>query len=160
MAVKSMGSDVEQRVLAALQDGLPRTRTPYHDLARMAGLSVEELLAVLDRWRREGVIRRLGAIVNHFQLGLGEGAMVVWRVESGRVQGVGTIFAGFEQVSHAYERTTMPGWQYNVYTMVHGATLEEVRRTVGQMSETAGVSDYVILATRRELKKAAPRYIG
>lgn len=155
-----MGGNIEQRVLAALQDGLPRSRTPYHELARMVGISVVELLAVLDRWRRDGVIRRLGAIVNHFQLGFGEGAMVVWRVESGRMQEVGTVFAGFERVSHAYERQTAPGWPYNVYTMVHGATLEEVRRMVGQMSEAAGVSDYVILATQRELKKVAPRYIG
>ncbi|MBN1508863.1 MAG: hypothetical protein JW955_18595 [Sedimentisphaerales bacterium] len=155
-----MGSSVEQRILAALQNGLPRTRTPYRELARTVGISVEELLGILERWRQEGVIRRLGAIVNHFRLGLGEGAMVVWMVESGRVQEVGAIFAGFEGVSHAYERETTPAWQYNVYTMVHGRTSEEVRRTVGQMSEAAGISDYVILATQKELKKTPPRYTG
>lgn len=90
---------------------------------------------------------------------MGEGAMVVWKVEPGRVEEVGAAFAGFREVSHAYERQTMPGWQYNVYTMVHGATPEEVRQTVGRMSEAAGVSEYAILATRRELKKVAPRYV-
>jgi DNA-binding Lrp family transcriptional regulator len=155
-----MGSSVEQRILATLQDGLPRTRTPYHDLARTVGISTEELLRVLDQWKQQGVIRRLGAIVNHFQVGLGEGAMVVWAVEPGRVQEIGTLFAGFERVSHAYEREMVPGWQYNVYTMVHGATLETVRQIVGQMSEATGISDYVVLATRKELKKVAPRYVG
>ena len=85
--------------------------------------------------------------------------MVVWRVEPGRVEEVGTVLAGFQEVSHAYERQTATGWQYNVYTMVHGTTPEEVQRTVERMSQVAAVSDYLILATRRELKKVAPRYI-
>jgi DNA-binding Lrp family transcriptional regulator len=152
-------NDVERRILAALQDGLPRSRTPFGDLARRIGVSTQELLAVLDRWRRDGTIRRFGAVVNHFQIGLADGAMVVWKVEAGRVARVGAVFAGFEEVSHAYERETAPGWEYNVYTMVHGATSEAVRGTVRQMSEAAGVSEYLFLSTRKELKKVAPRYV-
>ncbi len=152
-------NDVERRILAALQDGLPRSRTPYGDLARRVGISPEELLAVLDRWRRDGTIRRMGAVVNHFQIGLADGAMVVWKVEPERVADVGAVFAGYEEVSHAYERETAPGWEYNVYTMVHGATPEAVRRTVEQMSISAVVSEYLVLATRQELKKVAPRYV-
>jgi DNA-binding Lrp family transcriptional regulator len=158
-AVKESGNNIEQRVLAALQEGLPRSRTPYQDLARRIGISTADLLSVLERWLHDGTIRRLGAVVNHFRVGLSEGAMVVWKVESGRTEEVGAIFAGFEEVSHAYERQTVPGWPYNLYTMVHGTTPEEVRRTVARMSEAAEVSEYSILATRRELKKVAPRYV-
>jgi DNA-binding Lrp family transcriptional regulator len=145
--------------LAALQDGLPRSRTPYDDLAGKVGISAEELFRVLDRWRRDGTIRRIGAVVNHFQIGLADGAMVVWKVEPDRVADVGAVFAGFAEVSHAYERRTAPGWEYNVYTMVHGTTPEAVRRTVERMSEAAGISEYLVLATRKELKKVAPRYV-
>ena len=155
---KSIG-DIERRILAVLQDGLPNSRTPYADLAREIGISTEELLATLEAWKQEGKLRRIGAVVNHFQVGLGEGAMVVWRVEPSRVAEVGAAFAGFEEVSHAYERQTAPGWDYNLYTMVHGTTQEAVRRTVERMSQAVGVSDYQILATRKELKKVPPRYV-
>jgi len=158
--VKKPGRDIEHRILAALQDGLPASRTPYSDMAHTIGIPTNELLTVLDRWRRGGTIRRMGAIVNHFRVGLAEGAMVVWKVEPERIADVGAILAGFEEVSHAYERQTAPGWEYSLYTMVHGPTQEAVRRTIERMSEAAGVSDYLILSTRRELKKAAPRYIG
>lgn len=157
--MKKSADSIEQRVLAALQEGLPRSRTPYQDLACRAGISTDELLTILRQWTRDGTIRRLGAVVNHFQVGLGEGAMVVWKVEPGRVEEVGAIFAGSEQVSHAYERQTAPGWPYNLYTMVHGATPEELRQTVGQMSGAAGVSEYLVLSTRKELKKVAPKYV-
>jgi siroheme decarboxylase len=153
-------NDIERRILAALQDGLPRSRTPFGDLARRIGISTQELLTVLERWRQDGTIRRFGAVVNHFQIGLADGAMVAWKVEAGRVAQVGAAFAGFEEVSHAYERETAPGWEYNIYTMVHGATLEAVRGTVRQMSEAAGISEYLVLATQKELKKVAPRYIS
>jgi DNA-binding Lrp family transcriptional regulator len=151
--------DIERRILAALQDGLPCTRTPYVDLAREADISVEQLFTVLGRWEQDGTLRRIGAIVNHFQVGLAEGAMVVWKVEPERVAQVGARLAEFAEVSHAYERPTAPGWEFNVYTMVHGATPEEVRRTVERMSAAVGISEYQVLATRAELKKAPPRYV-
>jgi DNA-binding Lrp family transcriptional regulator len=128
-------------------------------MAREIGISVDELLAVLGNWQRDGTIRRMGAIVNHFEVGLGDGAMVVWKVPAERAAEVGALLAGFEEVSHAYERQTSPGWEYNLYTMVHGATGEAVGRAVERMSRAAGVSDYQILATRRELKKVAPTYV-
>ncbi|MCL5279053.1 MAG: AsnC family transcriptional regulator [Planctomycetes bacterium] len=152
-------SDTERKILAALQDGLPNSRTPYADLAREIGISTDELLTTLAVWKEEGKLRRIGAVVNHFQVGLGEGAMVVWKVEPDRVAEVGAVLAGFEEVSHAYERQTAPGWDYNLYTMVHGTTPEAVRRTVERMSQAVGVSDYQILATRRELKKVPPKYV-
>jgi len=157
--VDELRDERERRIVAALQGGLPRSRTPFADVAREIGISTDELLAVLDRWTRDGTIRRLGAIVDHFQVGLGEGAMVVWKVEEGRAAQVGAIFAGFAEVSHAYERATAPGWEYNLYTMVHGTTAEAVRRTVARMSAAAGVSEFLVLTTRRELKKVPPRYV-
>jgi hypothetical protein len=43
--------------------------------------------------------------------------------------------------------------------MVHGPTREEVQRTVERMSEAVGISEYQVLSTRKELKKAPPRYV-
>jgi DNA-binding Lrp family transcriptional regulator len=157
--VANSRSDVEDRILAALQGGLPRSRTPFCDMARGIGISTEELLAVLDRWSKDGTIRRLGAVVDHFRVGLGDGAMVVWKVEPDHVAQVGAVLSGFKEVSHAYERETAPGWEYNLYTMVHETTPEGLRQTVERMSRAAGVSEYVILPTRRELKKSPPRYV-
>jgi DNA-binding Lrp family transcriptional regulator len=150
---------IERKVLAALQEGLPLTRTPYQDMARQIGVPVEEVLRVLRNWRQNGTIRRMGAVVNHFRMGVAGGAMVVWKVPPERRAQIGALFAGFEEVSHAYERPTSPQWPYGLYTMVHGATPEAVRMTVQRMSEAAGGSEYLMLATCRELKKVAPRYV-
>ncbi|MHC4149350.1 MAG: siroheme decarboxylase subunit beta [Planctomycetota bacterium] len=150
---------IERKILAVVQGGFPRSQTPYKDMAEQAGIDIEELLAVLEDWKRRGVIRRIGAIVNHFKVGLGAGAMVAWQVEPERAEEVGRILAGFDEVSHAYERAVCGDWPYNVYTMVHGASAEEVGRTVERMSGACGVSDYRVLVTEKELKKTPPRYV-
>ncbi len=128
-------------------------------MARQIGIGTEQLLSVLEDWKEQGKLRRIGAIVNHFKVGLGAGAMVVWQVESERTKQVGEVLAGFEQVSHAYERRVTENWPYNLYTMVHGKSPEEVREVVEQMSRACGITDYRILVTQRELKKAPPTYL-
>ena len=153
-------SDTERKVLSVLQEGLPATQTPYGDMARRIGIETRELLKILEDWKCDGRLRRIGAVVDHFKVGVGAGAMVVWRVAAERVEEVGQVFAAFEEVSHSYERTATENWPYCVYTMVHGATWRQVEEVVRRMSEAAGVSDWRMLATERELKKVPPRYIG
>ncbi len=152
-------SDIERKVLAVLQEGFPRSESPYKDMAGQAGIETKQLLAVLENWKRQGKLRRVGAILDHFKVGLSGGAMVVWHVEEERVEEVGEKLAGFGEVSHAYERNTVENWPYNLYTMVHGANFEEVEKTVARMSQACGVSNYRILVTEKELKKVPPTYI-
>jgi DNA-binding Lrp family transcriptional regulator len=152
-------SDIETKVLAVLQDGFDTSRNPYKDMAGRAGMDTEQFLTVIKNWKEQGKLRRIGAIVNHIKLGLSGGAMVAWQAESERIEEVGNILAGFEQVSHAYERQTAENWPYNIYTMVHGADNREVESTIEKMSRACGVTTYKILTTEKELKKAPPTYI-
>ena len=128
-------------------------------MAELAGIDTKRLLAVLDNWKREGKLRRIGAIVDHFKVGLSAGAMVAWQVEPERIEQVGTTLAGFKEVTHAYERKIAENWPYNLYTMVHGADIQEVEQIVKRMSQACRVSDYRILTTKKELKKVPPTYV-
>lgn len=152
-------SAIERRILAVLQEGLPKSPTPYKDMARRSRIETGELLRVLENWKGQGKLRRIGAILNHFRVGLGAGAMVVWQVEAKRIDEVGRILAGFEEVSHAYERCARENWPYNIYTMVHGASIQEVQRTIEHMSKACGITKYRVLVTEKELKKVPPTYI-
>ncbi|MHC4114227.1 MAG: siroheme decarboxylase subunit beta [Planctomycetota bacterium] len=157
--MKNRISGMERRILSVLQEGLPISQTPYKDMAQKIGMETNELLTVLKDWEKQGKLRRIGAIVDHFKIGLSAGAMVVWQVESERVVEIGQVFAGFKEVSHAYERQPCENWPYNLYTMVHGKSAGEVRKVVKSMSQACGVSNYRILVTEKELKKVPPTYI-
>ena len=84
---------------------------------------------------------------------------MAWEVERERIIEIGQIFAGFTEVSHAYERQTAEDRPYNLYTMVHGESVEDVQQVVKHMSEACGVSNYRIPVTEKELKKVPPTYI-
>ena len=99
-------TDIELKLLAEIQHGLPASATPYKDVAARIGADIEQVLEILQKWSDDGRLRRVGAIVNHFKVGLRAGAMVVWQVEQERISEVGNLLASFEEVSHAYERTT------------------------------------------------------
>lgn len=153
-------SDNERKVLGAIQHGLPRSLTPYKDMAAEIGMQTEELLGILKQWQRDGKLRRIGAIVNHFKIGLTAGAMVVWKVESDRIDEVGEMFAEQKSVSHAYERQITENWPYNIYTMVHAKNDDQLNQMIEKMSRQSGVAEYRVLRTQKELKKTPPIYIS
>ena len=157
--MKKQLSDIEKKILAAIQHGLPESKNPFKEIAEQIGIDSEQLLEILKDWKEQGKIRRIGAIVNHFKVGLGGAAMVVWQVEPEKSEQVGSKLANFEQVSHAYERRTYENWPYNIYTMVHGKNIEDVQQTVRLMSKECGISNFRILVTEKELKKVPPTYI-
>jgi len=152
-------SDLDNRILSVLQDGLPAGMCPYEEMAARVGIGVDEFLRVLRRWKSEGRLKRIGAVTNHFKVGPGSGALVAWEVEADRVEDVGRILASFRQASHVYEREPAANWPYNLYAMVHAADVQELKETVGKMSEACGVALCRLLVTETELKKTPPRYV-
>ncbi len=157
--MKNEMNDIERKVVKAIQHGMPKSLTPYEDMAKEVSITTDELLGVLNGWAENKKLRRIGAIINHFQVGLQAGMMTVWEVPEERLEEVGEQLAGFEEVSHAYIRPCSDDWPYNFYTMVHGSSDEEVKNTIERMSETCGVKNYSGLGTIKELKKVPPTYI-
>lgn len=153
-------SETEKQVLRVIQHGMPRNMTPFADMARKAGIETEQLLDIIKGWKADGSLRRIGAIVSHYEVGLSSGMMVVWQVEADRIEEVGKKLAEFSEVSHVYERITTEDWPYNLYTMVHGSSIEQVKKTVEAMSKACGVENFRELITEKELKKVPPTYVG
>ncbi len=129
-------------------------------MARQIGIDTDELLAVLKNWKKQGKLRRIGAIVNHFKIGLTAGAMIAWQIEPERVVEVGQKMAGFEQISHVYQRRTKETWPYNLYTMLHAANAEDLQKIIDSIHKLKGICSYRVLQTEKELKKIPPTYIA
>ena len=153
-----MLSDIEKRVIASIQGDIPVSENPYHPMAEQAGISVDEYLSLLQSLADRGIIRRFGATLRHQKSGFTANAMVAWQVAEERAMDVGEIMAGFSEVSHCYRRDPVPGWPYNLYTMVHATSEQDIVDTAKRISEAVSVSDYSILFSRRELKKTSMSY--
>jgi DNA-binding Lrp family transcriptional regulator len=152
-----MTEDLDIKLIKYTQDGLPLTKTPYKDIADGMGMTEEEVIDRLKSLLESGKIRRLAASIAHRKIGINSNAMTVWKVSQDKVEEYGKIMASFEEVTHCYERPTFPGWEYNVFTMIHGYTDEECENVINSIKEKTGLDDYVMLYSEREFKKVGVR---
>ncbi|AGW13237.1 siroheme decarboxylase subunit beta [Megalodesulfovibrio gigas] len=149
----------QRTVLRLAQDQLPDSLTPYADMARQAGITEEEVIALLQSLLEEGVIRRFGASIKHQQAGWNHNVMVAWRIDDDAARdAAGTAMAEHPHVSHCYWRPAQADWPYTLFTMVHGRSPEELQRVVAELSERTGQNDYGLLHSIRELKKTSMVY--
>jgi DNA-binding Lrp family transcriptional regulator len=153
-----MLTDLEKKVIASVQEDIAVTARPYRELAERVEIPEETYLATLRNLCRRGVIRRFGATIRHQRTGFTANAMVAWKVDEARIEEVGKKMASFRQVSHCYRRNPAPKWPYNLYTMIHAGSEDSCRKTAQKMARAAGVDSYVLLFSRRELKKTSMVY--
>ncbi len=153
-----MLNDLEIKIVKELQAGLPLVEKPYEEIARKVGLSEEKLIETIKEMKKKGVIRRFGAALRHQDLGFTANAMVVWDVPEDKAPEVGRIMAGFEQVTHCYQRPRRPGWPYTIFTVVHGKSREDCERLAAMLAEKTGIHKYRLLYSTRELKKSSMKY--
>lgn len=146
------------RVIERLQAGVPLCAEPFAAMAAEVGLSEGDFLQRAHRLQEAGVLRRIAPRVRHGRLGVRGNLLVAWQAPPGRCQELGELFAACPQVSHCYLRPPFEGFPYNLYTMVHGRDEETARATVEELAKQAGLREYTVLRTVRELKKTAPRY--
>ncbi|QRV13719.1 Lrp/AsnC family transcriptional regulator [Haloterrigena salifodinae] len=129
-------SPAERDLLLEIQAGLPLTETPYADVADAIGQELEWVLETIKRFEREGKIRRIGVVPNHYALGYAENGMTVWSVPDDRVEEVGPEIAALPFVTHCYERPRHEGvWPYNFFAMTHGRSEAESQQRIEQVRE-------------------------
>ena len=68
------------------------------------------------------------------------------------------ILAEMREISHCYERECPPGWHYNLFTMIHARSEEELRNIVADIGERFKFNGFKIFRTEKELKKTSMRY--
>ena len=153
-----MLTDLEQKVILALQRDLEVTPRPFLEVAEQLGIPEEELLAAIRSLMEQGYIRRFGATLRHQQSGYAANVLVVWRVPESDLTAIGKKLAAYREVSHCYARPPAPSWPYNLYTMIHGKAPEDCVRTAARMAAEIGMADYQMLFSETELKKTTMRY--
>ncbi|MCB1882924.1 MAG: AsnC family transcriptional regulator [Geminicoccaceae bacterium] len=150
----------DRRIVGATQAGLPFVPRPYHAVAEGLGLDPEEVMARLRRMLEAGIVRRIGAVPNHYALGWTANGMSVWDVDEGALPGLGPKVGALPFVSHCYRRPRRPPlWPYNLFAMVHGRDSGEVDAKVGEIAALLGSSAraHDVLVSTRILKKTGLR---
>ena len=155
-----MIDETDRAIIQATQAGLPLTPDPWEAVANQADTTPGEVRRRMQRMLDEGIIRRIGAVPNHYRLGFRGNGMSVWDLPDRKVRHYGQLIGELEFVSHAYHRPRhLPLWPYNLFAMVHGHDREEVLEKVERIAELLGEDNrgHEVLFSTRILKKAGFR---
>ncbi len=151
-------NESQKQLVRILQESLPVTAAPLADAAEQLKWSPEQVARQIEKWRATGVIRRFGAVVRHRRLGFGANGMAAFRVPAERIDHAGARLAEQAEISHCYRRSPLPGFNYNLYAMIHGRSAESVRRLAADIAADLHLPNYEVLFSTTEFKKASMRY--
>ena len=155
--------ELDRALIVATQAGLPLVARPYAAIAEQLAISEEEVMARLQGLLNSGMIRRIGAVPNHYAIGWTANGMTVWDVADEQVDQLGALVGALPFVTHCYRRPrALPAWPYNLFAMVHGSSrdecsvkAEEIRALLGSACRAND-----ILYSTKILKKTGLRIGG
>jgi len=151
---------IDRKIISASQTGLPLTPEPYQTLAEQIGISSDELMQRLTHMQELGIIRRIGAVPNHYKLGYKHNGMTVWDIDDAFIDQLGKKVGALEFVSHCYHRPRhLPDWSYNLFAMVHSKTADAAEQQIQQIAKLLGehCRAHEVLYSTRILKKTGLR---
>lgn len=152
--------EIDRELITATQGGLPLVARPYEAVGAMLGVPGELVRERLAAMLESGLIRRIGAVPNHYRLGYTANGMSVWDVADEQVDALGEQVGALTFVSHCYRRPRhAPAWPYNLFAMLHGRTREEVEAQATQIAALLGPAcrGHEILYSTAILKKTGLR---
>lgn len=154
---------VERQLITALQGGLVLEPRPFERLAATVGLDEAAVIARIEGWLDDGLIRRFGVVVRHHELGLEANAMCVWDVPDDQVSVLGRQLAREAAVTLCYRRSRVqPDWPYNLFCMIHGSAREEVLAAREALAARLGLDrhPHAVLFSCKRFKQTGARYLG
>jgi len=157
----TLPTQFQRDLLACVEGGLPLVSAPYAQIAARLGVAEATVIDELHDLLESGVIKRLGVVVRHRELGYHANAMVVWDLPDTEVATVGQRLGGDPVVRLCYQRPRrLPEWPYNLFTMVHGQDRAAVCEEVDRLVERHGLEQVVheVLFSRRRFKQRGARY--
>ncbi len=151
---------LEIECVRLLQRDLPLQPRPFDFIAKTSGLDANELLIAARALQKRGQIRRFSAAINTRKAGFSATAMGVWVVPQDEVDRYGAELAQHRAVSHCYLRPTYDDWPYNLYTTVHGRSVDECESIINDLAIDTGLTQKQALYPTKEYKKARIHYFA
>jgi len=144
----------EIECIRLLQRDLPLQPRPFDALAKNGSLTSDEILGTARSLLKRGQMRRFGAVLQSRKPGFSASAMGVWIVPEERVDEIGAKMSQNKAVSQCYLRPVYDDWPYNLYTIVHGRSVDECESIIDDLAIDTGIDEKQALYPTKEYKKA------
>lgn len=95
--------DIDKKLLNAIQLDFPLIREPFSVLGTQLGISADEVLRRIEKFKQEGVVRLIGPVLEARRLGY-QTTLVAMKVAEDRLDKAAQAIRQHQGISHGYER--------------------------------------------------------
>ncbi|WP_163438030.1 Lrp/AsnC family transcriptional regulator [Fibrobacter succinogenes] len=138
-------TELEQNLLAIIQDAFPVEERPYQVLAGQLGSDEQTVFAAVEGLRQSGVIRRIGGVYDSRALGF-ISRLCAGKVTESAIEAFATAVNEIPAITHNYQRSH----EYNVWFTVIAQSEAEIQKIVDDVCAKTELHDvHVLLATKK-----------
>lgn len=148
-------TDLEQHLLAIIQDAFPLEERPYLVLAEQLGSDEQSVFAAVEGLRKSGIIRRIGGVYDSKALGfisrLCAGKVPTISAEASDDSALNEFAATVNEIpaiTHNYVRSH----EYNVWFTVIAQSEAEIQKIVDEVCSKTKLHDVHILNATKKYK--------
>ena len=134
---------MQKKLLDMLQTGFPISETPFLDLAVELGVTEEEVIDNVRNLLEQGVIRRIGAIIDARRIGY-YSTLCACQVPPEDLETVAQAVGALPAVTHNYSRDH----RYNLWFTLSAPSKQAAQQLLTKLEEQTGVKMVSMPATR------------
>ena len=140
---KTRMDGIDKQILNIIQSAFPLASTPYAVIGERVGVSEEEAFERVERMRKDGIIRRIGA--NFQSGGLGHvSTLCAARVPREKMDSFIEVVNALQGVTHNYERAH----EWNIWFTLIAPSREAAAEILRDITQKTGVEIMNLPATR------------
>jgi siroheme decarboxylase len=128
--------DLDRAILNRIQAEVPLVPRPFAALGRDFGLTENQMIARVQRMWDQGVIRRLGPIINYPAWEM-SGVLVAAKLDEANLDAAKTAVAAHPEITHAYLREH----EWNLWFTVIAENETARDAIIDRVTEVAGLKD-------------------
>ena len=137
----------DKKILNIIQKDFPIVEEPFAAVAEKTGITEKEVLERIKRLKREGIIRRIGAVFDSRKLGF-VSTLCAARVPEERMKKFVEVVNSYPGVTHNYRRNH----EYNVWFTFIAPDEDSLNRALTEIHKTTGVTDILDMRASRTFK--------
>ncbi len=139
--------NMTRKILNRIQSDFPLTQRPYQTIADELGISENDVIKILIRLKKKGIIRRIGGNFVPDKLGF-VSTLCAARVPPEQIEAFTETVNKYPGVTHNYQRDN----DINVWFTFIAPSMTEIEENLSQISRKTGIFEILNLPATRVFK--------
>lgn len=139
--------DTDRAIINQIQSDFPITTRPFQTVAKLIGISEQEVIARIDHLKQKKIIRRIGGNFVPEKLGF-VSTLCAARVPEDRIDEFTAAVNRYPGVTHNYLRDNT----YNVWFTFITSSVADIESNLAEIAETTGITDILNLPATKVFK--------